>query len=216
MSLRETDLYPPIKAYLESMGYAVKGEVGAVDVMAVRGGDPPVLVELKLRFSLALVQQGIDRQGLSDAVYLAVARPKGGLTKGNLRLCRRLGLGLIEVRPGDGHVTVLCDPVPYRPRKAVKRVGRLLREFARLEGDPNAGGGTRRGLVTAYRQDALRCAAYLRDAGPSRGAEVARATGVAAATRLMADNHYGWFARIARGTYALTAAGGEAIGSADR
>lgn len=214
MPPRETDLYPPIKAYLESIGYTVKGEVGAVDVVAVRGCDPPVLVELKLRFSLALVQQGIDRQGLSDAVYLAVARPKGGLSKGNLRLCRRLGLGLIEVRPGDGHVGVLCDPVPYRPRKAVKRTERLLREFARLEGDPNPGGGTRRGLVTAYRQDALRCAAHLRDNGPSRGAEVARATGVGMATRLMADNHYGWFVRIARGTYALSETGAEAAGPA--
>lgn len=212
--MRETDLYQPIKVYLESMGYVVKGEVGAVDVVAVRGGDPPVLVELKLRFSLALVQQGIDRQGLSDAVYLAVARPKGGLSKGNLRLCRRLGLGLIEVRPDDGHITVLCDPAPYRPRKAVKRMGRLLREFARLEGDPNPGGGTRRGLVTAYRQDALRCAVHLRDAGPSRGAEVARGTGVGTATRLMADNHYGWFVRVARGTYALTDAGVDAVGLA--
>lgn len=211
---RETDLYPPIKTYLQSMGYTVKGEVGAVDIVAVRGDDPPVLVELKLRFSLALVQQGIDRQSLSDAVYLAVARPQGGLTKGSLRLCRRLGLGLIEVRPSDGHVGVLCDPVPYRPRKAVKRAERLLREFARLDGDPNPGGGTRRGVVTAYRQDALRCAVYLRDNGPARGAEVARATGVDAARRLMADNHYGWFTRIARGTYALSDAGGDAVGPA--
>ena len=46
-SLRETDLYPPIKCFLEGQGYEVKGEVGDCDVVAVRDGDEPVLVELK-------------------------------------------------------------------------------------------------------------------------------------------------------------------------
>jgi hypothetical protein len=55
----ETSLYLPIKIFLESL-YAVKGEVGGCDVLAVREGEPPVLVvrELKLRFNLELVLQG--------------------------------------------------------------------------------------------------------------------------------------------------------------
>ena len=36
---RETDLYPPIKAFLEDQGYVVKAEVGAADVVAVRGAE---------------------------------------------------------------------------------------------------------------------------------------------------------------------------------
>mgnify|MGYP000308392855 CR=1 FL=1 len=87
----------------------------------------------------------------------------------------------------------------------------LVEEFAKRAGDPNTGGATRAGLVTAYRQDALRCAAYLAAEGPSKGAEVARATGVATATRLMADNHYGWFVRVARGVYGLSAAGRQGL-----
>jgi len=51
---REDQLYPPVKALLERQGYDVKGEVGAADVMAVRDGEPPVIVELKLRFSLKI------------------------------------------------------------------------------------------------------------------------------------------------------------------
>lgn len=35
---RETDLYLPVKAFLEGQGYVVKAEVGAADVVAVRGG----------------------------------------------------------------------------------------------------------------------------------------------------------------------------------
>lgn len=97
-----------------------------------------------------------------------------------------------------------CDPGDRPPRRAPARRARLLREFARRIGDPNDGGATRHGLVTGYRQDAVRCAAYLAEYGPSRGAAVARDTGVATATRVMADNHYGWFERATRGVYALT------------
>lgn len=211
---REQDLYPPVKALLERQGYCVKGEVGAADVMARRGDEPPVIVELKLRFSLGLFHQAVARLSVTDLVYVAVPRPTGKTArralKDNLALCRRLGLGLITVR-GDGRAEVQCDPGPYAPRKSKKRTEKLLREFDRLEGDPNSGGATRHGIVTAYRQDALRCAAQLAEHGPQKGALVARATGVARATRLMADNHYGWFERVDKGIYRLTEAGSEGL-----
>lgn len=211
---RESDLYPPIKTLLERQGYTVKGEVGAADLVAVRDGDPPVIVELKLRFSLSLFHQAVARLALSDLVYIGVPKPTGKTAKrairDNLALCRRLGLGLIMVRDG-ARAEVLCDPGPYAPRKSRKRKERLLKEFDRLEGDPNAGGATRHGIVTGYRQDALRCAAYLADAGPSKGADVARAVKVSVATRIMADNHYGWFERVRTGIYQLTDQGAEGL-----
>ena len=128
------------------------------------------------------------------------------MLKDNLALCRRLGLGLITVL-ADGRAEVHCDPGPCAPRKSKKKQQQLLREFKTLRGDPNAGGATRHGLVTAYRQDALACAAHLAEHGPCKGAEVARATGVSRATRLMASNHYGWFERVETGIYRLTDAG---------
>ena len=126
-------------------------------------------------------------------------------------MCRRLGLGLITVRERDGAVEVQCDPGPYAPRKNKGKSARLLREFDRLEGDPNAGGATRHGIVTAYRQDALKCAAYLAENGATKGADVSKATGVPQATRLMRENHYGWFAKVETGIYALTEAGQEGL-----
>lgn len=211
---REQELYAPIKALLEGQGYVVKGEVGAADVMACRGDEPPVIVELKLRFSLSLFHQAITRLAVTDLVYVAVLRPTGRTArralKDNLAMCRRLGLGLITVR-ADGRAEVHCDPGPYAPRKSKKRAERLLREFNRLEGDPNAGGATRHGIVTAYRQDALRCAAFLAENGAAKGAVVAKATGVAKATTLMRDNHYGWFEKVEKGVYMLTSAGSEGL-----
>ena len=209
--MRETDLYEPIKAYLEGQGYEVKGEVGETDLLACRGDEDPVVVELKTKFSLSLFHQGIERQRLTDAVYIAVPLGKGvrwrRSLKDNRALCRRLGLGLVTVRLDDGFVKVHVDPAPYKPRKDTRSKARLLREFARRVGDPNRGGSTRVGLVTAYRQDALRCAAWLRQHGPSKGAVVARGTGVTKATRMMADDHYGWFERVEVGVYALTPKG---------
>lgn len=209
--IRETDLYPPIKAYLEGQGYEVKGEVGAADLVAMRGTEDPVIVELKTAFSLSLFHQGVARQAVSDAVYVAVPRGSGrrflSALKKNMTLARRLGLGLITVRLSDGFVEVHLDPGPYTPRKSKPRTARLLREFARRVGDPNTGGTTRTTIVTAYRQDAMRCAAHLKDHGPSKGADVAKATGVERATSIMASDHYGWFERVERGIYALTPKG---------
>ncbi len=79
-----------------------------------------------------------------------------------------------------------------------------MREFARRVGDPNKGGAQKKGLITAYRQDALACARLLREVGPTKGALVAEATGVKTATRLMAANHYGWFDRVQTGIYAVS------------
>lgn len=210
----EASLYGPVKRFLESLGYEVKAEIRGCDVVARRGDEPPVIVELKLRFSLALLLQGIDRLALSERVYLAVPRPPRrfrGISPeapAVRRLCRRLGLGLIVV--GRIGVAVIEEPAPYRPRPARQCTARLLAEFARRAGDPNIGGRTGVPLVTAYRQDALRVAGALAQ-GPMRLAELRTATGVADAGRILQRNVYGWFGRLNRGTYALSEAGRAAL-----
>lgn len=210
--MKEADLYPDLKTFLEGQGYEVKSEIGACDVMALRGGEAPVIVEMKLSFSLALVMQGVARQSLFDTVYLAVPQPKKGWParyKDIVALCRRLGLGLLAVSPGQG-VEVHLDPGRYQPRRNVARAGKLLREFQRRVGDPNQGGSTGVKRMTVYRQDALRCLNRLAG-GAMKGADVARATGVSRATTLMRDDHYGWFERLDKGIYDLTAKGRAAL-----
>ena len=211
---READLYIPVKAFLQAQGYEVKGEVGAADLVAVRGGEEPVIVELKLRLNLTLYHQAVARLGMTDLVYIAVPKPTGRNARRALRenrtLCRRLGLGFLTVR-ADGAVEAQCDPGPYAPRKTRAKRTKLLREFERLSGDPNIGGATRHGIVTAYRQDALRCAMYLAESGAEKGALVARATGVPNATRLMRENHYGWFEKVEKGVYALSDGGKQGL-----
>jgi hypothetical protein len=212
----EASLYAPVKDFLERRGYEVKGEVRGCDLVAVRADEPPVIVELKRRFSLALVLQGIDRLALSDRVYLAVPRPEPRRAPGPdraevRRLCRRLGLGLILVDCGRRRVDILEEPLPYRPRRAPQRTLRLAEEFARRVGDANTGGVVGVPIVTAYRQDALRCLRTLAASGPMRVAALRAAAEVPAAARIMQRNVYGWFARTGRGTYALTDGGRAAL-----
>lgn len=208
--MREADLYPAIKAYLEGQGYTVKAEIGACDVMAVRGEEAPVVVELKTSFSLSLVFQGIERQTLTDCVYVAVpvSKERGWKLryKDITRLCRRLGLGLLAVDVAKGTVEAHLDPEDYTPRKNAKRAGRLLREFQKRVGDPNVAGTTGTKRMTAYRQDALRCLDHMRD-GPCAPAAIAKAKGVARAGDILRGDYYGWFEKVSRGVYQLTPKG---------
>lgn len=212
MGTSEADLYDPIKRFLEDQGYAVKGEIGACDVVAVRGDDPPVVVELKGQLNLALVLQAVDRQNISDTVYIAFRVGKGrsaawrSRTKHVTSLLRRLGLGLLTVST-RGNVVPVLDPAPYRPRSNAPRRERLLKEFAERVGDPEAGGSASRQRLTSYRQDALRCARELADAGVLRLSGLRERTGVPRAGPILRDNHYGWFDRVKLGHYALSPKG---------
>jgi hypothetical protein len=205
----ETELYLPVKRFLERQGYEVKSEIGDCDVLAVRGLEPPVIVELKTSFNLQLLLQGIDRQSVTDHVYLAVPEPKQSLSKDIERLCKRLGLGLLAVN--GAWVEAWLDPAPYQPRKYPKRKTALLREFQRRVGDPNSGGSSKRPLVTAYRQDALRCVKYLKNSGPSKLSEITAQTKVARAASILRSDVYGWFFKVERGTYALSPKGDDAL-----
>jgi len=210
MSL-ESDLYAPIKALLEGQGYSVKGEVKGCDVVAVRGQEPPVIVELKRAFGISLVLQGVARLTITDNVYLAV-----GAFPNNIRsvrkLIRRLGLGLIVVV--KGRVDVLLDPAPppLQPRKDKRKLGRLLGEHVRRVGDPNLGGSsTKVPMMTAYRQEALRCAGLLAKNGPMKVAALRLAADAPKAAAILSADYYGWFERTERGIYALTPKGREGL-----
>lgn len=219
MPPRETDLYPPIKTFLEDQGYSVKGEIGDCDVVAMRGDEPPVVVELKTSFTLQLVFQAVRRLTLTDRVYVAFGKTGPGASvwrrhgKDVVKLCRRLGIGLILVHPDrrKPFVEVRLDPGPYQPRQSKTRQGMLLREFQRRVGDPTRGGTTRTPIMTAYRQDALRCAHFIDVHGPSKVAAIRDATGVEITGRILQRDVYGWFVRVERGIYALTPNGEKAL-----
>lgn len=218
----ETELYAPIKAFFEKMGYAVRSEVKHCDVVAMREGEEPVIVELKRTFNVPLLVQGIDRLQHTDRVYVAVEQHSSGrsprhVTWGDAqRLCRMLGLGLIAVRfykTRKPFVEVLCDPAPYVPRKSAKRLAGIVAEFRERSGDYNVGGSSKRKLMTAYREKALHCAGLLHVHGPLSTAQLREMTHNASVATLLQHNYYFWFRRVSRGVYELTEQGRAAVAS---
>ncbi|MDO1584710.1 DUF2161 domain-containing phosphodiesterase [Rhizobium oryzicola] len=209
----ETSLYLPVKAFLEKSGYTVKGEIGGCDLVGLSDGDPPVVVvcELKLSFNLELILQAVDRAAISDEVWIAArisAKGKGREADKRYRdLCRRLGIGMLGVSDG-GDVNIIVNSVSPMPRTNPKRRSRLMREHKNRRGDPALGGSTRMPVMTAYRQNALTCAANLVD-GPARVGDLRKA--VPDAGKILLSNVYGWFERIERGVYQLTDSGRDAL-----
>jgi hypothetical protein len=180
--------------------------------VALRGDEPPVVVvgELKLTFNLELVLQGVERSAACDEVWLAVRVGARGGRENDRRvrkLCRLLGFGLLGVF-STGRVEPLVEPGPWRPRPDRKRRSRLVGEHRRRRGDPAAGGATKVPIMTAYRQQALLCAALLEN-GPCRTSQVKAA--VPDGPKILLHNVYGWFDRVERGVYRLTSDGAAAL-----
>jgi hypothetical protein len=146
---------------------------------------------------------------VTDTVYLAIPEPKRPLTQDILRLCKRLGLGLLVVN--GAWVEPYLDTVAYQPRKVPRRQTMLQQEFQRRVGDPNSGGSSKRPLVTAYRQDALRCVKFLKTTGASRVCDIVAQTKVERAASILRRDAYGWFVKEARGIYFLSPKGEAAI-----
>jgi hypothetical protein len=209
----ETSLYLPIKQFLESLDFCVKGEIGGCDLVALSPHSPPIVVvcELKLQFNLELVLQGVDRIAACDEVWLAArmsARGKGRESDKRFRnLCRRLGFGMLGVFT-DGRVEVLLSPAAPTPRRDPRRRSRLVTEHQRRRGDPTAGGGSNAPIMTAYRQEALVCAAALAK-GPKPPRDLK--PDAPNASNILRRNVYGWFFRPERGLYDLTDAGRQAL-----
>jgi hypothetical protein len=209
----ETSLYLPIKRFLEGRGFTVKGEVGGCDLVALKGDEPPIVViaELKLNFNLELVLQAVDRATIGDEVWLAArisSRGQGRESDPRFRnLCRRLGFGMLGVTAKD-QVEIVVSPGAPTPRRDKRRRSRLIQEHKRRQGDPVAGGGSRAPIMTAYRQQALACAAAM-EQGPQRPRNLRSAA--PDASKILQGNVYGWFVRIDRGLYGLTGAGREAL-----
>ena len=198
-----------MKTFLEALGFSVKGEIRGCDLVGLKGEGPPVvvIVELKLSFNLELILQAVDRATASDEVWLAARlskRGKGRESDARFRnLCRRLGFGMLGVSAA-GQVSILVSPdAPFPSRNARVR-SKLVEEHRRRQGDPVVGGSTRTPQMTAYRQQALACAAALAS-GLGRPRDLKPA--IPDASKILQGNVYGWFSRKGRGVYVLTPLG---------
>ena len=210
--IRETNLYKPVKMFFEAQGYEVKSEIYGCDVVAIKNNNPIAVIELKTKFSLELVLQGVERLSVSGIIYLAILEgPRSGLKKRMnkiIKLCRLLGFGILLVtlpKNAGGYVTQILEPSPNQPNNQ-KKSKRLLKEFKNRHGDPNTGGSAATPLMTAYKQNALRIVYELKN-GHKTIPELRDKTGLYNTASILQRNFYGWFSRVDRGVYELSSTG---------
>ena len=206
----ETELYLPVKVFLEAQGYRVRGEVKNCDIAATKD-DELLIVELKTSANMTLLIQASERQAIADVVFIAIPKPKkrGKSWRGIQRVVKRLGLGLLLVQesPLGTNVIKLFDPVGVKVRKNTRKRQAVLRELLERKNESNVGGSVRQKLMTAYKENAILIACYLRRFGESKP-KVMRSWGTGDKTLpILSSNHYGWFERIDRGVYGLSEKG---------
>ena len=211
--LQESDLAGPLYTHLAGLGYKVRSEVKDCDIAAVKGDDL-LIIELKKTLNLPLLVQAVRRQRMTDSVYVAIPRPSNKWkwwkeSRGSQHLLRRLELGLILVslESGKPPVEVVFHPLPFERKKRAKSRRAVLEEIAQRTADYNRAGSTRKKLVTAYRENAIQIACCLLVTGKTSPAAL-RAMGTGPRTlSILHFNAYGWFERVDRGVYALSAHG---------
>lgn len=212
-AILETDLYRPLHDYLVEQGYTVRSEVKNCDIAAVKDGDL-IVIEMKRALNVPLLVQAVQRQKITESVYVAVPRPVNkrkwmGGAKGVQDVLRRLEVGLIFVSPNGRKpkVEVVFHPVPCERRKRKNAHRAVLQEIERRSADFNEGGSCRRKIVTAYRENAVQIACCLAETGPT-SPKVLRTIGTGDKTlSILYRNVYGWFERVDKGVYALSQKG---------
>ena len=216
---KETDLYEPIRVFLEEEGYQVQAEVKNCDIAAVKDGQL-VIVELKKAFNLKLVYQGLERQSLTEQVFVAIPRPKKGQRekawKDMLKLLKRLELGLLTVALDSPlqTVDVVLEPSDSLAWKNRKKREKVQAELEQRQVDANVGGMTRRKIMTAFREKSIRLACLLEKEEQVSTASL-RERGLEDYIGILSRNYDKWFRRVEKGVYALSEKGKEALGNED-
>ena len=216
MEFKEADLYPPVREYFSSLGYDVQAEVKSCDLVAKRGGET-IIAELKKSFCLKLVYQAIERQAMTDLVYVVIPRPKKGAKGAEwnhmLKLMKRLNIGIITVALDSPLKTVDIVAVPEDlscPKNSAKRSS-LSKETEARNLRTNIGGVTKTKIMTAYREKSIYVLCIAERLGELRPAEINKILGEPYAGNIVSRNFYGWFKKVSKGVYAISDKGIEAL-----
>lgn len=215
--MKETDLYQPLRTYLEHQGYRVHSEVRNCDIVAIKD-EEVVIIEMKTSFSVSLLIQAADRKEITDSVYVAIPVRIGRNRPANFRgmklLLRRLEVGLILVNfmKTKTKVEIAFHPQDAATVKKHRKKRAIIHEIDGRYAEFNtAGSPVTQERVSAYKQSSIRIAYYLDMMGTASPKEL-RQRGVNGKTqRILSNNIYGWFNRVQRGTYTLNDYGRKAL-----
>jgi hypothetical protein len=144
----EAELAAGVVAWLHSSGAEVYQEVevpgGIADIVACVGAELWI-IETKLSLSLTLLVQAMDRRRLAHRVYCAAPRTRTSRDFG--RVCKELGVGLLEVYTGGDNT---CVKEAVASRRWNRRPA-VLEGLLRAEHQTHAVAGTNGGRWIPFR-----------------------------------------------------------------
>lgn len=209
-SIKEADLFEPVKEHLETLGYKVNGEIHSCDLVAQKD-EELLVVELKKQLNLEVILQAVERQKISETVYIAVLKPEKFRKDSKLkRIChmlRRLEIGLMFVSlkklPGTVEVVQLAEAFDRnKSRSQNKRKRNLVEsEFSRRQ-TKTTGGVTRTKVMTAFREASISVANEIERLGESKCKDLVHlGLDNKKVQTILYKNYYGWFKRTGQGIY---------------
>lgn len=170
--MKETELFEPVKKWLEDGGHEVYSEVRAnkyggrrADVVGVHGNIVTV-VEMKVTLSLDLIEQAVLWKNHAHYIYVAVPHPKKGyLNDFAVRLLCQYGIGILTVnfdsRGLDGTPSVSLYPYRTMPKVHRNITSDLRDSLTEYHKDGPPGGHQGGGYITAYRITMIHVKEYL-------------------------------------------------------
>jgi len=217
MPERETDLYQPVKYYLQKLGFRVDAEVNSCDIVASLKSDI-IIVELKNSFSLKLLFQAVDRQKLSNNVYVAIANrttkryPPNVKNIKNILLRLNIGLLIVHFRKSSTDVEPVIEPKNLKTKINRKKRTKLLKELDGRYKNFNIGGSTSsQKQITTYLLNSIQIAVLLNKYGQSSPAQLQKRGSSSNTQSILYKNYRGWFNKITRGIYVLNSEGKAAL-----
>lgn len=165
--MKETELYGPVKKWLEHNNYTVYPEVESfgsrADIVAVKQ-NTTLIVELKTSLSLEVISQGVSWKHRSAAnyVYLAVPAPRKEVHWYASKLIKQEKLGLLLVDPNSSYRPVreyaqaIWEDVKDNNRYSIGKAVTPEHLDWDIEGGHSGGG-----YLTSYRSTITRVKNYL-------------------------------------------------------
>lgn len=202
--MKESDMYEPIKNILSAQGFIVRGEVKGCDIAAING-DVLWIVEMKLSANITLIYQAMERQKATNYVFVAIPRPKKkrGDFSSLQSLLKKLGIGLITVALDSAARQAEIILFPKDGKKQTKKTDAIKKEIFGRTTD-SIGGTTKTAINTAYRERCVRIACLIEAKGEMSAKTLVQLGCEKDAYSIISTNFYGWFKKIAKGTYDIT------------
>lgn len=163
--MKESDLYEPVKSWMEERGFAVYPEVecrtggGRADIV-VTSGSLVGVVEMKQSLTLDLIEQALRWRGFAHYIWIAIPYKKNGYKKFVTMVLKDYGIGVLLV---NKYGQVLVDKQASFSRQTVPHLKEALTEHhaaANVKGGQSGGG-----YVTPYKITMDKVRRYLQTAG---------------------------------------------------